>query len=229
MFPGDTLPNEADLSDAYDVSRTVMREALKGLAARGLVDSRTRVGTTVCPRSRWKLLDADVLSWIVQSDRRRRTLREAMELRLVVEPVAAQWAAERANAPAVARIEDGFHQLREAVGDRKAWTNADAVYHKSILIAGHNELVTNLVSTLHSVLPVRRQTTVARMDRSGEGRAAAPCEAATPRALALHRVLFEAIQAGDGEQARGSMQTILQRGRDVVRSRGDGEASSAGR
>lgn len=227
LSPGDTLPRETDLSDAYGVSRTVIREAIKGLAARGLVDSRTRVGTTVCPRRRWKLLDADVLAWIFQSDRRPRTLREIMEVRFVVEPMAAQWAAERANAEEIAHIKGCFHQLQEAVRDREAWTNADAMYHKSILMASHNELVTNLVSTFYSVWPARRETTAARMDRAGDGSAAVPCEAATPHALAVHRVLLEAVEEGDGERARGGMRAVLQRNVDIMRSRVDGSPARA--
>jgi DNA-binding FadR family transcriptional regulator len=197
-----------------------MREAIKGLAARGLVDSRSRVGTTVRPRSQWKLLDPDVLSWTLQSNRHAKTLWELMELRLVVGPMAAQWAAERADDEEKRHIETCFERLQEAVGDREAWLRADVNYHNSILMASHNELVTNLAGTLHGVMPVRRETMCD---------AVAPCEAATPQALALHRVPLKAILEGDGERARGGMRAILQRGRDVMRSRVDGEASSVGR
>jgi DNA-binding FadR family transcriptional regulator len=225
LSPGDTLPGETDLSDAYDVSRTVMREAIKGLVARGLVDSRTRVGTTVCPRRRWKLLDADVLAWTLQSDRRWTMLRELTELRLVVEPLAAQWAATRAGVEERRHIETCFERLQAAVGDREAWPQADVNYHNSILGACNNELIANLVRTLHSVLPASCELTIAMVERVKGRDTALQHEVATPQALALHRVPFEAILEGDGERARDGMQAILLRVMDVIRSHLDVEES----
>lgn len=218
LAPEDTLPKESDLSEEYGVSRTVVREAIKGLTARGLVESRARVGTTVCPRSQWKLLDADVLSWLFQSDQRYQVLWELTELRLVVEPAAAQWAAERADADEIARIEECFHWLQEAVGDRDAWIQADVKYHDSILMACHNDLVMNLVSTLRSVLHESREATVMVMEQAAEGDAARQYEVATRQALELHRAPFEAVVRGDGEQAYEGMKAIIMWVMQVIQS-----------
>lgn len=219
LSPGDTLPKEADLSEEYGVSRTVVREAIKGLTARGLVESRARVGTTVCPRSEWKLLDSDVLSWTFQSERRSRALWELTELRLVVEPVAAQWAAERADAEEKGHIKKCFEQLEEAVGDRAAWIQADVNYHESILMACHNDLVMNLVSTLRSALQESREATVMMMEQADTGDAARQYEVATRQALELHRDPFEAIMEGDGERAHEGMQAIIQWVMEIIESR----------
>jgi DNA-binding FadR family transcriptional regulator len=228
LAPGDTLPKEADLSDEYGVSRTVVREAIKGLTARGLVESRARVGTTVCPRSEWKLLDADVLSWTFQSNRRSKALWELTEMRLVVEPEAARWAAERADAEEKAYIEQCFRQLEAAVGDREAWIQADVNYHDSILMACHNDLVMNLVSTLRSALHESREATVMMMEQAQDGDAARRYEVATRQALELHRTPFEAIMKGHGEQAYDGMQAIIQWVMDVIRSRVDSSVVSVG-
>jgi DNA-binding FadR family transcriptional regulator len=225
LAPGDTLPKESDLSDEYGVSRTVVREAIKGLTARGMVESRARVGTTVCPRNNWKLLDPDVLSWTFQSNRRSKVLWELTEMRLVVEPVAAQWAAERADDEEIEYIRDCFEQLEQAVGDRKAWIDADVKYHDSILMACHNDLIMNLVSTLRSVLHESREATVMMMEEVGSEDAAGQYEAATRQALALHREPFEAIVDGDGERAREGMRSILTWVMDVIQDRVDGRAA----
>lgn len=222
LAPGDTLPKESNLSEEYGVSRTVVREAIKGLTARGMVESRARVGTTVCPRHNWKLLDPDVLSWAFQTTRRSQVLWELTEMRLVVEPVAAQWAAERADDEEIESIERCFQELERAVGDRKAWIDADVKYHDSILMACHNDLIMNLLNTLRSVLHESREATVMMMEQVGSAAAAKQYEAATRQALELHREPFEAIMQGDGERAREGMEAILTWVMNVIQSRVDG-------
>lgn len=210
LAPGETLPIESDLSEEYGVSRTVVREAIKGLAARGLVQSRARVGTTVCQRNEWKLLDPDVLSWIFESDRHAETLQHLTEVRLIVEPVAAEWAAQRATPKEVEYIKACFRQLEAAVGDRDAWIEADVKFHDSILMACHNDLIEHLVSTLRGVLFKSREATILVMEQAAPEDSEDPYEVATRQALELHRVPFEAIVAGDGEKARAGMRAILE-------------------
>lgn len=210
LRPGETLPKESDLCQEYGVSRTVVREAIKGLAARGLVESRARVGTTVCQRNEWKLLDPDVLSWIFDSERHGETLRHLTELRMVVEPAAAAWAAARATDAEIEHIKACFRQLEKAVGDRDAWIEADVKYHDSILMACHNPLIEHLVSTLRSVLFKSREATVLAMEQADPEDPEDPYEVATRNALELHRDPYEAIVQGNPDQARKGMETILQ-------------------
>ena len=115
LEPNDTLPKEADLSEEYGVSRTIIREAIKGLQARGLVESKARVGTTVRPRKRWKLLDPDVLRWSFESNRQAESLLHLTEVRYVLEPAAAQWAAQRATQEEIAHIKTCFHDLEATI------------------------------------------------------------------------------------------------------------------
>ena len=210
LAPGETLPKEADLSEEYGVSRTVVREAVKGLAARGLVQSRARVGTTVCPRDEWKLLDPDVLTWLFSSDQQAQALRHLTEVRLAVEPAAAAWAAERATEEEIEHIKACFRQLEAAVGERDEWIKADVQLHDSILMACHNDLIEHLVRTLRRVLLRSREATILAMEQADPEDAEDSYEVATRQALELHRVPFEAIVAGDGPAAREGMQAILE-------------------
>ncbi|HWU80722.1 MAG TPA: GntR family transcriptional regulator, partial [Caulobacter sp.] len=93
--PGDVLNNEIDASEKLHVSRSAYREAIRILAAKGLVESRPKTGTRVSPRNRWSLLDPEVLAWFFESEPSEGFLQELYELRMIVEPAAAALAAER--------------------------------------------------------------------------------------------------------------------------------------
>lgn len=118
----------------------------------------------MCQCKKWKQLDPDVLSWIFESDWHAETLWHLTDLRLVVEPAAAEWATLRVNPDERAYIEECFRQLETAVGDRDAWIEADEKYHGSILMACHNDLIEHLVSTLRSVLQRCREATILVME-----------------------------------------------------------------
>src|SRR4029453_11093357 len=96
LKPGDTLPDNG-FFDGADVSRTVVREAIKVLAAKGLVESRPKVGTRVRPRRDWNLLDPDLLAWQIEAGPDARFLEQAVELRRMIEPAAARLPPERAR------------------------------------------------------------------------------------------------------------------------------------
>src|SRR5205809_5241457 len=104
LRPGDLLPAEPDLG----ASRTVVREAVKVLAAKGLVESRPKTGTRVRPRDAWNLLDPDVLAWQREGASPAQFLRKLTEVRRIVEPAAAELAAERASSRELAGVEDAY-------------------------------------------------------------------------------------------------------------------------
>src|SRR6476469_8088647 len=103
LKPGETLPDNGFL-DELEVSRTVVREAVKVLAAKGLVESRPKVGTRVRPRRDWNLLDPDVLAWQVEAGADASFLDQALELRRMIEPAAARLAADRADESQIAGL-----------------------------------------------------------------------------------------------------------------------------
>ena len=112
LQPGDALPGEDELSGEYAVSRTVLREAVKVLAAKGLVEARPKTGTRVRPRSKWNLLDPDVLAWRFEASPDGDFFRNIVELRRIVEPEAARLAAERATDEEIAELEGAFARWR---------------------------------------------------------------------------------------------------------------------
>src|SRR5437660_12133093 len=97
LTPGEPLPTEDELGSQLGASRTVLREAVKVLAAKRLVESRPKTGTRVRPRRDWNLLDPDVLAWQVEAGADADFLAQALEIRRMIEPAAARLAAERAT------------------------------------------------------------------------------------------------------------------------------------
>ncbi|MBN9022510.1 MAG: FadR family transcriptional regulator [Rhizobiales bacterium] len=143
LKPGDAIPNEADLGREFTASRSVIREAVKSLAAKGLIESRTRTGIRVLPPGEWNLLDIDVLGWRYAAMEPRAFYRELFEIRRVIEPEAAALAAERATPEDVERIARAYAVMAEAEADQT--TNeaimADLDFHRAILAAAHNDLL----------------------------------------------------------------------------------------
>ncbi|MCB1499317.1 MAG: FadR family transcriptional regulator [Bauldia sp.] len=141
--PGDPLPNEADLGREFGTSRSVIREAVKSLAAKGLLESRTRTGIRVLPASDWNLLDVDLLGWRYGTMEPQAFFRELFEIRRMIEPEASALAAERASPDEIAVIERAFSVMAQAEADRTtaAAVMADLDFHRAILTAAHNDLL----------------------------------------------------------------------------------------
>src|SRR5262245_38015854 len=97
LQPGDPLPGDEELRLDHSVSRTVLREAVKVLAAKGLVHARPKTGTRVSPRSRWNVVDPDVLAWRIEAGPDSELYSEVTEMRLAIEPQAARLTATRAS------------------------------------------------------------------------------------------------------------------------------------
>src|SRR6266700_2121187 len=113
--PGDALLSEPELSLQFKVSRPVLREALKMLGAKGLIKSRPKTGTRVRPRADWNLLDPDVIAWQYEVGFDRSFLQAICEIRLMFEPMTAGFAAVRATADEVARIEECCQLLQKII------------------------------------------------------------------------------------------------------------------
>jgi GntR family galactonate operon transcriptional repressor len=199
--PGDALPQEPVLAVEYDVSRTVVREALRVLAAKGLVDARPMRGTRVRPRSEWRLLDPDLLRWALESDGYPALLGHLFEIRQMVEPTAARLAAERARPEQLPRLSAAFDALVEASGDMMAYIEADLVLHDTILGLSGNPLLHELITPIDAALRLGR-----RVQASGAGKAAR----ALTESIAPHRAVVDAILAGDPDAADAAMRRIVE-------------------
>ena len=161
LRPGETLPDEAALSPQFGVSRTVLREAIKVLAAKGLVESRPRVGTRVRPRRDWNFFNPDVLAWRYEAGLDEGFLRDLTEVREIIEPAAARLAAARATAEERVEIEARCRRLEAvAVADDAGYIDADMAFHAAILEASHNDLLTRLGDTIAVALRFSRELTV---------------------------------------------------------------------
>lgn len=140
LRPGEPFPNEADLGREFGASRSVIREAVKSLAAKGLLESRTRTGIRVLAPHHWNLLDVEVLSWRYSAMPPLQFFRELFEIRSMIEPQAVELAAERAGADDLAEISEAYAAMAAASTDSAA-IEADLRFHRAILAAGHNDLL----------------------------------------------------------------------------------------
>jgi DNA-binding FadR family transcriptional regulator len=142
-----------EIGHRFDVSRTVVRETLRVLEAKGLVSARPNVGTRIRPVTDWNLLDPDIIEWRSLGPSRGEQLRELNELRMAVEPLAAQLAAGRVDPERKARMRELIGVLSEAVHtDPIAYAVADAELHGLILHASGNRLVEHLAEVVYGAL-----------------------------------------------------------------------------
>ena len=194
--PGELLPAQLGLP----ASRTALREAIKVLAAKGLVECRPKTGTRVRPREAWNLLDPDVLAWQQEGAPPAAFLRKLTELRRVVEPAAAELAAQRAGIPQLARMAAAFRDMEAALDgeeDHDAFDQADMRFHLAILGGCRNDLLQQMSHVVYSALLVSFQAT---------SRLAGRARASLPR----HRAILEAIQRRDPRRASEAMRRLVQ-------------------
>jgi DNA-binding FadR family transcriptional regulator len=193
--PGSALPPEIRLCEMLGVSRTAMREAIRGLIAKGLIASRPKFGTRVRDPEYWNHLDADVLRWCLDVTDTEAYLRKMFQLRRATEPAASAIAAENADQRDHARLESAFDAMVNAGSDNSLWVDADLIFHKTIYLATHNEFFWP-IGQLFS-LALREMFRIAAL---GSHR---------PRAIVEHGDLLRAILERKPEMARTAAMTIL--------------------
>jgi DNA-binding FadR family transcriptional regulator len=194
--PGDVLPGEIEFSEQLKVSRTAYREAIRILSAKGLVESRPRTGTRVCQRSRWNLLDPDILAWAFESEPSEAFIRDLFELRMIVEPAAAALAAERRSGLDIARMGHALEEMGRHGLTTETGRAADQAFHIAILEAARNG---PLIALSSSIAAAVTWTTIFKHRRQGLPRDPMPD----------HRALYEAIVAADPEAARRTMTDLV--------------------
>jgi DNA-binding FadR family transcriptional regulator len=211
LQPGDVLPKEDTLSKEYGVSRTVIREAVKGLAARGLVESRPKVGTIIRPRRDWQMLDPAVLEWVAATEQDGEFMYHLAEVRTAIEPATAEMAARNATPEDVARMHEAYVLLENSVNDEEAWAIADLAYHESIVAAAHNEFLAYIIRALRRPLRSKRRINIALVELLEENEIAEPYNSAEDEVLSRHREVLDAIEAGDESGARAASYRLLER------------------
>jgi DNA-binding FadR family transcriptional regulator len=196
LAPGDPLPNADDWSAMQGVSRTVLREVIKVLAGKGLIEARPRTGTRVRPRTHWNFLDPDVLAWRYGTASSRDDARALFELRRAIEPMAAELAAGRAGPPQIKELEDLLAEMEHVADDGERFTVPDLAFHQAILRMTGNELMGSLAALIETALLMsfRLSNENPRGNR---------------HSMPLHRKVAARIAAGDGAGARRAMLTLI--------------------
>lgn len=199
--PKTMIPLDPDISEMFDVSRTVVREAKKTLIAKGLIQSKAKVGTHVRPASEWNMFDPDVLRWHAALKNARPFLEELFEIRLIFEPAAASKAARRASdadCAALARLCDNL-----AVGhDRAAVAVADLEFHKMILKLSGNRFLQSLGDLVQAAL---YSLFIAEANERNDQEAHEFVE--------RHRAIVTAIKSGNAAEAYAAMETVILAGK----------------
>lgn len=192
---GATLDMRA-LGEELDVSLTVMRESLKVLAGKGLIDARQKRGTFVRRRSDWNLLDADIIRWQVESGAGQRLMRDLADVRTIVEPAAAHRAALNRTDDDLAALETALQAMAHAHATSSAdAAEADAAFHRALLAATGNELLARMDLLLEPGLRERDRVVHAQQD------------AADP--VPSHRAVLDAIRDQDPTRAELAMLDLL--------------------
>ncbi|MDR3100200.1 MAG: FCD domain-containing protein [Paraburkholderia sp.] len=200
--PAEILPREAELMAAFDVSRTVLREALRTLTSKGLVESRPKVGTRVRERAAWNLLDADVLDWYARVAPPLAFALKLQEMREMIEPFAAGLAASAHDAAALERLAQAHTAMAQA-RNVDEWVRADLRFHLAVLAACRNELLVPLGTLIERTLEGQLRVNAKRADVFNA-------------ALPDHSVVFEAIGRRDAPAASAAMAALLRVTRERI-------------
>ncbi|SAL53559.1 GntR family transcriptional regulator [Caballeronia arvi] len=151
IAPGERLPAEPSLCEAYGVSRPVLREATRVLVAKGLVVSKPRVGSVVRAREEWHMLDPDVLVWTISHLPEGEFFRSLMTVRQIIEPAAAALAAISATADDIARIGAAYERM-ESAQTAAELLDPDLEFHRAVMSATHNDMLAYIGNMLSLAL-----------------------------------------------------------------------------
>jgi DNA-binding FadR family transcriptional regulator len=194
---GAALPPEPLLGEELGVSRTVVREAVKSLSAKGLLSTGPKVGTRVLPREAWNWFDPAVVGWQSKAGITPEFLRDLQDLRRIIEPQAVRLAAQRASAAQVQAMRNAFNGMSAAAlhgqGD---YVQHDVAFHAVLLQASGNLLLVQMSKALSALL----QTSFEVSTQSASGPVGS---------LPLHGQVLEAVAAGDADAAERAITRII--------------------
>lgn len=204
LAPGEPLPTEEELVGELGVGRSALREAMKVLGGKGLVESRTRAGTRVRPREAWHLLDPDVLGWRYQKSPAPGDLEDLAGLRLALEPGAARLAAEQATPDGIRGIEEALAAMRATLGDPEPFIEADLRFHAAVFEASGNALLVHLHQMMAIALAAVRHVHTREPARYSAS-------------LDQHERVLIAIRRHHARKAAESMRELVEGARDDLR------------
>jgi DNA-binding FadR family transcriptional regulator len=193
---GTSLPPEPQLCENFGVSRTVVRESIKSLVAKGLLVTGPKLGTRVLPEDQWNWFDPDVVSWLSQKRLSADFLRDLQELRRIVEPAAIRLAAERATPQALSSIEIAFSGMKNAVENGGDYVTHDLRFHQGLLQASGNRLLVQMSKVLGALL--RTSFEISTVKKNGPA-----------LSLSMHREVLDAVTARQPDRAEAAILRLI--------------------
>lgn len=200
---GASIPPEPLLGEELGVSRTVVREAVKSLVAKGLVTTGPKVGTRVLSADHWNWFDTDVVIWQSKAGLTREFLRDLQDLRRIVEPAAVRMAAERATPADIADIERAFEGMRRAVEEGGDYVAHDLRFHQGLLRACHNRMIVQMSKALGALLRTSFEISTSRKD-------------GPKNSLPLHRAVLDAVIARHPAKAEKAVLVLIDGARQDI-------------
>jgi DNA-binding FadR family transcriptional regulator len=195
-LPGATIPPESALCEEMGVSRTVIREVVKSLVAKGLVVTGPKLGTRVLEPEQWNWFDADVVLWQCRTGLTREFLLELQELRGVVEPAGVRLAAQRATEEDIEALEEAYAGMKDAVENGGDYVRHDLRFHQGLLRACHNRMLVQMSKALGALLRTSFVISTARPD----------CNL---NSLPLHRAVLDAVIARSPARAEKAILVLI--------------------
>jgi DNA-binding FadR family transcriptional regulator len=203
--PGQVLPSEPELCERFGFSRIVIREAVKSLVAKGMIEVSRRVGTLVLEPARWNLFDPQVIGWRAETVAADPTMaRDLMELRRIVEPAAVRLAAERASESERRALRAAYMAMARAVAGKGDYVQADLAFHTTILSACGNQYVRQMQKALSAML----QASFEIVSQKPGGPA---------QSLPMHEAVCKAIERGDAAAAERAAITLITHAEEDLR------------
>jgi len=197
---GARLPGDAELIAMFGVSRPVLRESVKTLVAKGLLSTKARVGTVVRERGAWNMFDADVLAWHLDAGIDKRFLNDLAEIRLAVEPRAAQLAAVHRSEEDIAELKRSMDRMRQEASDSVGFADADLALHVAVAKASGNLFMRSIGHVIEAALRASFLLS-------------APVEPEDRETVLLwHQKIVDSIAAGDAEGAAEAMVYVIHNG-----------------
>lgn len=193
---GTIIPGEIKLCKQFGVSRTALREAIKLLASKGMLESKPKVGTRVCPKSNWNFLDVQLLEWMVGIETPVDVYQQFLELRRAIEPQASALSAERATKEQRIELTTIFQRMCAVAEDfdQGDWIEVDSQFHSMIFISTGNSFFVPFGKVLATMFKWFIRFS------SKEG---GVC-------IDEHRAIYEAIMAGDADKAYQASLALMQ-------------------
>ncbi len=193
---GASIPPEPMLCSELGVSRTVVREAVKSLIAKGLMTTGPKVGTRVLAAEQWNWFDPDVIAWQTKAGLTPEFLRDLQDLRGVVEPAAMRLVAERATPADIAEIELAYAGMKRAVEVGGDYVTFDLRFHQGLLRACRNRMLMQMSKALGALLRTSFEISTRRKDGA-------------LNSLPLHREVLDAVIAHDADRAEVAIRVLI--------------------